>query len=150
MGYLEWFVSHAKKHGEIVERLSHLSDDEVIKYFRYENMRESEPQFCPLYAKGKKCHDMENLNCYLCACPYFRFDDEGLSVDDRGRRVKSLCSIESKNSSTVEYSDIVHLDCSLCNLPHREGFIKKHFSRDWFEVMRNCELPNPSCAMHSL
>ncbi len=72
MTYHDWFVQHAKKHREIVSRLEHLSDEEVIAYFRYGNMVVHEPDFCPLYARGTRCHEMEDLNCYLCACPHFQ------------------------------------------------------------------------------
>jgi len=134
MSYREWFDKHGKKHREIVDRLSHLSDEELIEYFRFDNMKKSEPEFCPLYARDKKCHDMEILNCYLCACPYFRFNDNGLEIVD-GKSIKSICSIDAKDSSTIEHKSIVHLDCSGCILPHTEGYIKKVFSRDWFEIM---------------
>jgi len=137
--YKEWFISHGKKHQEIVKRLSHLSDDEIIEYFRFENMQKNEPDFCPLYAKDKKCHDMDNLNCYLCACPYFRFSDDGISK--RGEKViKSICSIDAKDSSEIEHNDIIHLNCSFCTLPHRESFIKRVFNRDWFKIMKSCQI----------
>ncbi len=32
MSYKDWFEKHGKKHREIIERLSHLNDDEVIEY----------------------------------------------------------------------------------------------------------------------
>ena len=134
MGYLEWFKAHGKKHKKIVDKLLHLSDDEIIEYFRFENMAKVELDFCPLYAENRKCHEMELLNCYLCACPYFRFDDNGLEFRD-GLTIKSKCSINAKDSSTIEHDGVVHLNCSSCTLPHKESFIKKHFSRDWFEVM---------------
>jgi len=137
MSYSDWFINHSKKHKKIVQKLSHLSDDELIDYFDFENMVQNEPNFCPLYAKGKKCHDIENLNCYLCACPYFRFDDEGLEI--KGEKiVKSLCSIDAKNRSWSEHQNIIHLDCSNCLIPHKKSFIKKHFSRDWSEIMKEC------------
>ena len=60
-----------------MDTLTELSDEEVIAYFKFENMVKKEPDFCPLYKDNKKCHDMKELNCYLCACPNFRFDDEG-------------------------------------------------------------------------
>ena len=134
MGYLEWFEAHGRKHRKIVEKLENLSDNEVVEYFRFKNMVVAEPDFCPLYAKNRKCHDIENLNCYLCACPHFRFDDDGLKKVD-GKTLKSVCSIDAKESRTIEHDEIIHLDCSLCLLPHRESFIKKNFSRDWFEIM---------------
>ena len=50
-------------------KLEDKTTDEVIEYFKFENMVKNEPDFCPLYKDNKKCHDMEDLNCYLCACP---------------------------------------------------------------------------------
>lgn len=135
MSYLDWFISHGKKHKKIVEKLANLSDDEIIDYFCFENMVKNEPEFCPLYAKNQKCHDMENLNCYLCACPYFRFDDNGLEIKDR-KTIKSICSINAKDSSFIIHENIIHLNCSFCLLPHKKSFIKKYFSRDWFEIMK--------------
>jgi Zn-finger protein len=136
LGYLDWFVAHSKKHKKIVDKLSHLSDDEIIEYFRFENMVQNEPEFCPLYAQNRKCHEVENLNCYLCACPYFRFDDDGLDIKD-GKVIKSICSIDAKDKAWSIHQDVVHLDCSNCLLPHKKGFIKKHFSRDWLEIMKD-------------
>jgi len=95
MSYKKWFFNHASKHKKIVDSLKHLSDDEVIEYFDYDNMKKNHPDFCPLYAKDKKCHDMKHLNCYLCACPYFRFDDDGLYKEDDKVRY-SICSIDAK------------------------------------------------------
>jgi len=71
MTYSEWTQEHAKKHEKILEKLKNKSDDEVIRYFEYENMQKNEVDFCLLYKDNKKCHDVENLNCYLCACPHF-------------------------------------------------------------------------------
>ena len=113
-----------------MEKLQHLSDEEVIEYFRFENMVKNEPDFCPLYAQNSPCHDMKVLNCYLCACPNFRFDDNAL-------RIKSHCSIDSKDGKLFEYEGIIHQDCSHCTVPHHEKYIKQHFSRDWKEIMQN-------------
>jgi len=132
MSYKSWFLTHSKKHKAIVEKLSHLSDDEIVEYFRYENMVKNEVDFCPLYKENKKCHDMEDLNCYLCACPNFRFDD-GAEVK------KSHCSIDSKDGKELKTkAGIIHQDCSNCLVPHKEEFIKKRFSKSWLEVMREC------------
>ncbi len=137
MTYKEWFTEHGKKHAKIVAKLSHLSDEEIVDYFDFENMKQKEPDFCPLYAKNKKCHDMQELNCYLCACPYFRFDDEGL-FEKNSNIVKSICSIDAKNSSTITHDGVTHLNCSNCVIPHKKSFILKNFSLDWFEMMKDC------------
>ena len=67
MSYSSWFEAHGQKHKIIMKKLADLSDEEVITYFRFENMVEKEPDFCLLYKDHKKCHEMEVLNCYLCA-----------------------------------------------------------------------------------
>ncbi len=126
--YSQWLKEHAQKHKEVVDRLSHLNDDEVIEYFRFENMVKNEPDFCPLYKNNLKCHEMEELNCYLCACPNFRVNS-----------TKSYCDINSKDGGSVtDKNGFVHQDCSQCSVPHKEKYIKDKFSRNWEEIMHDC------------
>jgi hypothetical protein len=136
MSYSSWFQAHGEKHKKVMERLSHLSDQEVIDYFRFENMVENEPDFCPLYAKNQKCHDMKNLNCYLCACPNFRFDDNGFEQIEN-RTLFSRCNINSKDGTEFKTDSAIHQNCAGCSVPHHESYIQKKFSRDWFEIMKN-------------
>jgi len=134
MNYKEWFDSHAKKHKTIVDKLllKNYSQEQIIEYFKWENLKESDRDFCPLFKDDKKCHDMENLNCYLCACSNFRFDDNSLVQ-------KSSCSINSKNGKLLEFDGVIHQDCSSCILPHKERFIKKYFDTDWMKIMFLCQ-----------
>ncbi|NOZ90378.1 MAG: hypothetical protein GXO60_03725 [Epsilonproteobacteria bacterium] len=136
MNYKSWFNKHGKKHQEIIKKLSHLSDDELIEYFRFENMVKNEPDFCPLYDKNKKCHDIEELNCYLCACPNFRFDDNGFEQIEN-RTLFSKCSINSKDGREFKSENAIHQNCSGCLVPHHKNYIKENFSRDWFEIMKS-------------
>ena len=127
MTYKNWIEQHSKKHKTIVDKLSHLSDDEIIDYFDFENMVKNEPNFCPLYKDHKKCHNIEKLNCYLCACPLFRLDTN-----------KSYCAINSKYGSQIEGKNgFIHQNCSNCLIPHKIPYIKKNFSRDWTKIMKN-------------
>jgi len=137
MSYQSWIKEHNKKHQIIVDKLFLLSDDEVVEYFRYENMQKNEPDFCQLYVKNIKCHDMEKLNCYLCACPYFKFKDEVGFKEIDGKKLMSFCSIDSKKGSTCKTKNVIHQDCSNCEIPHYEKFIKKVFDRDWNKVMKD-------------
>jgi 3'-phosphoadenosine 5'-phosphosulfate sulfotransferase (PAPS reductase)/FAD synthetase len=136
MSYIKWFNAHGEKHSKILEKLKERSDDEVIEYFRFDNMVENELEFCPLYKDNKKCHDYEELNCYLCACPNFRFDDDGFKKRDN-KTLLSFCDIDSKDSSQYIGKEAIHQNCSGCLVPHKEQYIKKNFSRDWFKVMKN-------------
>jgi len=125
MSYQSWHESHSAKHEEIVSRLSSLSDDELIEYFEYDNMKIKEKDFCVLYEKNKKCHDIENLNCYLCACPNFRVGESS-----------SSCDINSKDGGSIEGKDgFIHQDCSGCIVPHRAKYVKKNFDRSWKKIM---------------
>jgi len=140
MSYREWFDTHAAKHAAIIEKLAHLGDEEVIKYFRFENMVINEPDFCPLYAENRKCHDTPELNCYLCACPNFRFNDKGFRIEE-GKTLFSTCSIESPDGDRYIGDTAIHQNCAGCIVPHRESYIRKVFSRDWKAIMKEvpCE-----------
>ncbi len=139
MSYIDWFINHGNKHAKIMEKLKDKSDDEVIEYFRFDNMVKEEPDFCPLYEENKKCHDYNELNCYLCACPNFRFDDKGVRKKDE-KTVYSYCSIDSKDGAEFIGEDYIHQNCSGCIVPHKETYIRKNFSRDWFKVMKEVNL----------
>ena len=139
MSYFSWFVEHDQKHHQIIQKLKEqgLLPNEIIRYFIFENMVEKEPDFCPLYANKQKCHNLKYLNCYLCACPHFRFNDEGIE-DKESVLVKSCCAIHSKKSSQFIYEGIAHLDCSKCSVPHTKAFIQKHFDASWHTIMKDC------------
>lgn len=148
MSYTAWFEEQASKHKAVMKRLlaQGLERDEIIAYFDFENMVKNEPGFCPLYKElnaqgemGKKCHDMESLNCYLCACPNFRFSDRG--VEEReGNTVYSFCAIDSKDGQQALYGDKIHQDCSRCSVPHHVTYVKKNFDEDWKSIMKACPL----------
>ena len=149
MSYLSWFNDQASRHQEVMKRLlaQGLSQDEIIAYFDFENMVKREPDFCPLYSEtnedgsvGRKCHDMEKLNCYLCACPNFRFNDDSFKKEE-DKTVFSFCSIDSKDGVQGVYGDAIHQDCSGCTVPHHVSYIKKHYDEDWKKIMKDV----PSC-----
>jgi hypothetical protein len=137
MTYEEWFIQQGNLHANVMKKLTDKSVDEVIEYFKFENMVKNEPDFCPLYKDNKKCHDMEDLNCYLCACPNFRYKMEGFEKTDDGKTLFSVCSIKSRDGSQFIGDDYIHQNCSGCIVPHRAKYIKKNFNRNWFEVMKD-------------
>ena len=141
MGYTTWFNEHACKHKKIVDRLlaRGFNTEQIIAYFDFDNMVLHENDFCPLYANNTKCHDMDSLNCYLCACPYFRFNDKGIKKVDTATQF-SLCDITSKRATEARYGESIHLDCSNCTIPHTSTFVHKHFSLDYKEIMRECSV----------
>ena len=141
MTYTQWFEDHANKHKQIVSKLitQKFSKEQIIDYFDFDNMVKSESGFCPLYKDNKKCHDMENLNCYLCACPNFRFNDEGIKAVEENTQY-SFCDIESKDGKQGVYGDSIHQDCSKCGVPHHRSYVEKHFDLDWKVCMSKSKL----------
>lgn len=142
MSYSQWFEEHASSHKKIVDKLvaQGKNKEQIIEYFEFENMVKNEKDFCPLYAEHRKCHDIEYLNCYLCACPNFRFKDEG--IEQVGKKTKySFCSIDSKDGSAGIYGDAIHQDCSKCSVPHVENYVAQKFELDWKKIMKDCSLP---------
>ena len=139
MSYESWFNKHAQKHKKIVDKLvaNNYTKEQIIEYFEFENMVKEENDFCPLYADNKKCHDMENLNCYLCACPNFRFNDDGL---DTYNEYKILSKCDINNGETFAGKGVIHQDCSSCTVPHHKPYIRKHFDLDWKKIMKECSL----------
>lgn len=140
MSYGEWFEQHANKHKKIVDKLLSrgYTKEQIIDYFDFENMVKEEPLFCPLYKDNKKCHEMQELNCYLCACPNFRFDDNGMEKID-GKTKYSFCAIDSKEGRQGIYGDKIHQDCSKCTVPHHKEYVQKKFELDWKEIMKACK-----------
>lgn len=140
MSYKSWFDQHAKKHKTIVDKLltKNYSKEQIIEYFDFENMLKKENDFCLLYKDNKKCHNIESLNCYLCACPNFRFSDEGIKKVDSNTQY-SLCSIDSKNGRQGIYGEKIHQDCSNCTVPHHKNYVEKHFDLDWKKIMQECK-----------
>jgi len=141
MSYSNWVKEHAKKHKVIVTKLvaNGYDKEQIIEYFDFENMKTKEPDFCPLYAKNKKCHDMEQLNCYLCSCPNFRYSDKGVAQVE-SKTQYSYCDIESKDGRQGTYGEAIHQDCSKCKVPHSRNYVKEHFDLNWAKIMKVCEV----------
>ena len=82
---------------------------------------------------------MQELNCYLCACPNFRFNDNGIKKVQNATQF-SFCAIESKDGRQGVYGDKIHQDCSKCGIPHHKEYVDKHFEYDWKKMMKKCAL----------
>lgn len=141
MSYKSWISEHGKKHKIIVDRLKTkgFSREEIVDYFDFDNMVNFETGFCYLYAENKKCHPVKNLNCYLCACPLFRFNASGIEeIGDK--TVYSYCVVESKFGKQGEFGNAIHQDCSKCSVPHGKKYVLKNYKEDWISIMHRCNI----------
>ena len=138
MTYLQWAKAHRKKVIDIKSNLSErgYSKKQILDYFDYNNMIIRHKDFCLLYKDNKKCHDIENLNCYLCACPYFVFNDYTPIRNNE----YSICKVDSKFSKIFEFEDKKHCDCSDCIIPHTRQMCDKFYSIDSYDFMEGVSI----------
>jgi acetyltransferase-like isoleucine patch superfamily enzyme len=138
MGYTTWFNNHAKKHKIIVNKLvaKSYTKEQIIDYFDFDNMLKEENNFCSLYKNNKKCHDMKSLNCYLCACPNFRFNDDGLGTYNEFK-ILSKCNIN--NGEKIASKNLIHHNCLTCSVPHHKTYVRKNFDLEWKKIMKSCK-----------
>ena len=141
MSYSDWFDSHALQHKKVVDKLLKrgYNQEQIIEYFNFENMCKEEPDFCPLYKDKQKCHEVDSLNCYLCACPNFRFSDKGVDTINKRTRY-SYCDIDSKEGKAGVFDNAIHQDCSGCSVPHHKAYVAKHFDTNWKKIMSRCSI----------
>ena len=119
MTYSSWATDHLKSRQAIQQKLEAkgLTPEQVVDYFNYDIMSVNKPNFCPLYAQGKKCHNVSYLNCYLCACPHFKYSDDSLYQKD-SKKIFSECTINSRFATDFEFENDVHCNCADCTIPH--------------------------------
>jgi len=86
-------------------------------------MKVREPDFCPLYKTGERCHEMaeEQLNCYFCGCPFFDYD-----LWDEEHKEFGSCKINSPYGIRNEYG---YWDCSKCLIPHKSQFVENFLKK---------------------
>jgi len=149
MTYEEWYADNYKKKQEILERLQGKSPREIVDYFDYDNMILREPDYCPLYKDKMKCHNMDDLNCFFCACPYFLYGNNNNPIEidrDNNTEIMSKCSIKSKFKDVFTYiqddTKKKACDCSGCYIPHKKEFVYRYIKNKMFNnpIEDSCSL----------
>ena len=87
----------------------------IVAEFSYKTRKQKFPDACICYLQDKPCHDMENLNCFLCYCPFY----------DRSKE-EGGCLKNSKDGEWF-YSKKLYAgkvwDCSNCTITHEDTFV---------------------------
>jgi len=124
MTYQNWQEAHQRKRQTLQSSLEArgLSKEEIIDYFSFDNMCEKEPDFCVLFLQKVKCHNVKELNCYLCACPYFILHED--------QPVQSSCGLGSKFAAHFTVDGNTHCDCTHCSIPHTSKCALKFYTQD--------------------
>jgi hypothetical protein len=148
MTYQEWIIDHNEKVSKILNKLSLQgisTVEEIVDYFDFDSMVKNEPEFCPLYKDNIKCHSIEKLNCYHCACPHFVINKNPAT---KGKTtIASVCGIDSRfKDEFYENPDEnnvvkIHCDCTNCYLPHKQSYVIKslHNQQKDYIALKECE-----------
>jgi len=91
----------------------------IVKFMSFAERSKREPvseddRIC--YQSEKQCHNIPNLNCFVCACPNYESEDEV-----GGCR---LASSKGKYIKTTITSDRMIWDCSDCGYGHSPNYVE--------------------------
>lgn len=89
----------------------------ILDEFDFENRKEKNKFECPCY-RGEKCHEIEDLNCFLCYCP--EYDN---SLEEGG------CRINNPKGKFFEKDGTKIWDCSDCEHPHKRETAEKYLRK---------------------
>lgn len=126
MTFDRWISTHTKKKNKVLLKLIGKTDVEIVEYFKWDNMVINEPKYCELYSTKSKCHNVDNLNCLLCGCPFFKVTPEAEQAST-GVIEMSSCSINSKYKEIFSFTNdagrvCTQCDCTNCTVNHTDGF----------------------------
>ena len=90
----------------------------LIDEFKFTN-RNGKERECPCYKTKTPCHDTEDLNCFLCYCPWYATEKDGgeCKIDNP---LKKGRFIPYSSSPTGEI-----WDCTNCDYPNQEEVVRK-------------------------
>jgi len=118
-----WENAHFKK---ILEELKQANIDLsipniplIIQETSFAVRSKKYPEQCPYYRKTHSCHpEVQDLNCFLCACPYYKSDslEGGCEINSNSGKWHSPYPYSSSNKVW---------DCSDCSIPHSPEFVEK-------------------------
>ena len=129
--------NHIVKRKALLSKFKDLDIEKITEKFSFKTMCSDAPEFCPMTAKNKLCHDLtdETLNCYGCICPDY---DLEIGFDEKQKLYKiGFCRINSKfgmykltqTQGQIPKKYLI-LSCINCKTPHNNVFIKKQIIND--------------------
>lgn len=97
--------------------------NKLIEEWDFERRKESNSEECICYKQDKKCHNIEDLNCLFCFCPYYNT-----------QLAEGKCNITSPMARYIDNHDGKILDCGDCDLMHRKENIKRYLINRLYNI----------------
>ena len=134
MNHLEKFENYHKR--KILRELkqagillTEINSPVIISETSFQIRSKKHSEQCPYYAQEKPCHDIKDLNCFLCVCPEYHSD-----MDEGGCRINNQ---SGKWHSPYPYSKSGKVwDCSDCSFPHFQAHIEQYLRQNLGELRR--------------
>ncbi len=119
----QWEISHRQQiKDELAAAGITLATENIERIIEETSFRvrsEKHPEKCPYYSKGTPCHPgVEDLNCFLCACP--NYDSE---------KLEGGCRAKSRKGKFHYHSNLPEgrvWDCSDCEINHTPQEIRRY------------------------
>ncbi len=115
----KWYKDFIAKRNSIIKKYNLKMPEQIASFFLYKNLKGKEPDFCPLFRKNEKCHNMkeEDFNCFYCGCPFYDY-----KIWDEENKILGACLLNKSDGVRNQYG---YWDCTNCTLPHTSEFVIK-------------------------
>ena len=92
--------------------------ERLIAEFKFNNRNGNESE-CSCYKTKAPCHDIKNLNCLLCYCPWYKTEKAGggCNIDNPFGKGKFISYPKSPTGKIW--------DCTDCYYPNQERIVRK-------------------------
>jgi Zn-finger protein len=89
--------------------------NDLVEEYDFEKRKKTHPEECICYKENKKCHDIENLNCFFCFCPNYNMETE-----------EGKCKMSCQDGKYINTMKGKIFDCSACKTFHKKEEVTKY------------------------
>ncbi len=104
--------------------------DEIVNATSFDFRRNYFQKACPYYSMYPitKCHDLDDLNCFLCACPNYASD-----------KLEGGCNINGAGGKVTYHENLPVgevWDCSDCSINHHRENVKSYIRTNFSSLKK--------------
>jgi len=113
--------------------ISYENIPKIIEAMSFDRRSKRNPEKCPYYQKNppSPCHKIDDLNCFLCACPNYN-----------SKELEGGCLINSKKGEWFYYKSLPAgrvWDCSNCNVNHSKREVENYLMKNIEKLIKISE-----------
>ena len=105
---------------------------DILHATNFQQRSQTHPEACDCYSSEiGLCHKIENLNCFLCGCPYYPSENPS-----------EQCKLDPSRGNHIPYNNPPSntlLDCNTCNHPHNPKIVETYIRKNINSLKRLSE-----------